>query len=252
MFLFFLSAFFVGLASGTSPFGLTGSESLMALLALGTLALAYAASVQAIQASEKRREDLSPRLDIRLIQQDISFLPNLSREVQRTALVTKTLSLHLPTGHSLHLEVRNLGTGAARDVKVSACVWWPVGPATSWNASGLIGPVEEPAIGHDVKADRLSLRSGEDQDFEFSVAEPTPGVTWGPGSNIRVLRQFIVTAEGTDVVGRFVQATPIGFYLCQLNPTPGAAVSESLDSLWKTFTNEEAKKHACPDPTVGP
>ena len=231
----FFAASFAASILSRPILGLSISDCLTAMLALGTLALAYAALIQVIMAAEKRREDLSPRLDIQLLR--VVQSPS-SGQVTTEALVASPFFLRAPkspSGDLLRLVLRNLGPGSAVGVAVTSHVWgWRPGVTEI----GVRGPdsLTAPSYWQDSYSVSLSLKSNEDHEFPLEITYPDMDASL-PGGGYRVREQFVVVAEGTDVAGRLVRAPLVGFRLMQV-VGEGA---EHVQTVWRILSESEAR-----------
>jgi hypothetical protein len=244
LFTLFLLAFVISLVPGWTLLGLSTSNALTGLLAMGTFALAYAATTQAYLAAQKRKEDLRPHLYIELYRSTLTVGPVTGSEGRGEAILVSPVSTELPRDRTLKLLLRNLGPGNAINLNFTVWVWEPDQPSRKWNDRGQLGDLSTPPLGTLPLAENIALPPGPGLQFDFELAQEARGTAWGPNFEYRVKRQFLVTANATDVIGTQVTATPVGFYLTQLMRPIGDPEEGLVDGLWVRFTSDRSHQLA--------
>jgi hypothetical protein len=244
LFAFFFLAFAISLVPGWTLLGLSTSDGLTGLLAVGTLALAYAATMQAYVAAQKRKEDLRPHLYIELYRSTATVGPVTGLEGRGEAILVTPLATELPRDRTLKFVLRNLGPGNAINLTFNVWFWEPDHPSKKWNERGQLGDISSSPLGPLPLAENIALPPGPGLQFDFELARETRGKAWGPNFEYRVKRQFVVTANATDVIGTPVTATPVGFYLTQLMRPMGEPEEGLVHGLWVRFTSDRSHQLA--------
>lgn len=241
-----LAFLIASLASGPL-LGVSVSAAISALLALGTLTLAYAAIVSALLAVRSRRAQIAPRLDLEFSRLTISPQSGQGEWVpQVTGLIE--FPLPLPSGESFRFLVRNMGSGAAVGVRIWGRYWQPR-PAPDPNAvpGQLSGPLMEDPFGYRSFTDSLSIPAGEERAFPIQLYSAAPGVRQPGQPEYLVVSQIVLSAEGTDVGGRPVRAPPIGIFYMEAIQT-GPSTGPRTVTTWVLVTEQIAERLAMPIP----
>jgi hypothetical protein len=246
-------AFVLVLLVRTLAFGewlhITVSDIFTGLLAAGTLALAYAALVQAVSAEKKRRSDLVPHLDLRILEEQAEEDKDL---IEATAVNPFELESER---EKMHLSVRNLGPGNAMRVEVTAYFWWTDPFARGGEPENLIAnppPGVAPLQSRTETYRRIvnvpfSLKANEEYKFDPDIWSTS---VWnsqaGPmGSMHRFVRQAIVLASVRDVEGTPASGCQLGITLQALSPKTRAmgptVMGFGYRTRWKWLTDVEIK-----------
>lgn len=220
--------------------GIGLAEVSEALLATGTVALAYAALVQATSTEKRRRADMVPNLDLQILDPN----PNLTGELPEP--ITQD-DFFIPIGtQSLRLRLRNLGPGNAMNVRVFSAQWWT--PSFHWgheptelrtDPGPVLDPILEPSgyFGLAIQSP-ISLKSNEDRGFLVLIAG-TPYLPPPPKlaeASVTFCTQFVVEASGEDVEGHPAETKLVAARLQRLlpNDVPEAdtSVARGYQSRW--------------------
>jgi hypothetical protein len=227
--------------------GLTTSELIDGLLAGGTLALAYAALVQAVSGEIKRKGDLAPNLEIQIL----GLKPGTSDMVVfGTNIITPS-----PDDGKLWARVRNLGPGSATHVSFIAGNRWyplltgtgqvPLKVPTNYGSNGEAVVDGDPLVWIFMDG-RFSIRANEWFDFEFATWTHTLPQGSPPVETFHAARQVVFQAEGTDVEGRHVVAERLGIVLFSLSTTPkmlgSTKAGDPHPSTWIRLPEKELRK----------
>ena len=218
-------------------------------LAIGTLALAYSSALQAVTALQKRRDDLSPRLDLQILER---------AGVQPGQLLPTGVDHFFLEPHrwSVHARVRNLGPGNATGVRVTIGSWWQqtslsdqelvqqiVGQATPLNPI-----LEGPHQYNLVMNAPFSLAANEEYPFDIQIRVPPNLPDAGSPRNSYVfLLQAVVRATGEDVEGNRAIDVRAGVLLqlaIPLHPPafPGLNRDHEYRTLWRLLTDAETSR----------
>lgn len=239
-------AFLVGALASHPLLGVSTSDSVEALLALGTLTLAYAAVVQAVLAAWQRRMAVSAKLDIEFSRLRVS--PS-SGEKRWEPIVTSPFFITLPLSaeDKFRFVLRNFGPGTAVGIRVVGREWWPlrgpsdVGPQPT-------GPSQSNPAAYRAFAESLSLQPNGEHAFELELFAPTGSLAQPEKVHYRITRQIVITAEGTDVEGRRVAAPPAGLLHIQYIVTPSAEATGRAETVWALLTGQRASELLSPMP----
>lgn len=218
-------------------------------LAIGTLALAYSAALQAVVALQKRRDDLLPHLDLQVLEK-----PGLP------------FGLAQPTGGdrfllesdrwTIRLRARNLGPGNAMNVRLTTGEWWQQTNLTddelSHQAAGKtieLTPIyNSPDRSRPVVNAPFSLRANEEYPFEIQFRVPPrlpdPG---SPHKSYIFLLQAVVSLAGEGVEGIRASEVRLGVLLqraSQVHPPPFPGLDRDLEvrTLWRRLTDDEVSR----------
>lgn len=243
-FVVLLVAFLVRALFWPPWFGFGLSDALDGLLTLGTLSLAWAALVTAVIASIKRRDDLTPHLDIQFcrIFQEGPF-PNGPRRVE--PLTHDLFPVRLPVDENLPFRIRNLGPGNAIGVSVRFQVWYfpdSIEPAARDPFEDSTTKATEPP-GFCAVADELSLRANEDVEFALPIGSTQRDPVNSGKVVYRKFKAAIVAAWGEDVEGHLVRATPKGLRVVTPTSAPGDPKSGLPQELVLYYAKPPVARH---------
>lgn len=241
-------AFLLANLSAHHPLGTNVSDAISALLALGTLTLAYAAIVSALLTARTRRMQVAPRLDFEFSHFEISNRTGIGDWVPLVA-DRFDLPLPFPPGEGFRVVLRNIGSGAAVGIRV----WGRYGsnkPAPDPNAipGQLTGPVTSNVVEYLPFTDSLSIPAGEERAFPIHLYSIAPGLQPAGGPHFLVVSQIVLSAEGADVEGRSVRAPPIGIFHADTIQT-GPATAPFTVATWGLLTEKIAERLAGPIPS---
>lgn len=219
------------------PPAATVSDVLSALLAVGTLSLAYAAGLQALSIERKREGDLRPHLDLQVIQAIGGPVVWSEFTVPDSASV-------------FYIRLRNYGPGVAVGVRLTGFDWWA---STNVDAAELQGLSEgefprqpllsDPSpIPSEVIKEPISLAVNEGFEVHYQVRVPPLrdlGAT-PPQPSTSYLQQVIFVATCEDVEGRRVEEMSAGFRLDALLPatSPEGKSLRSYTSVWHRLSHD--------------
>lgn len=224
---------------GTVP-PVTISDQTSGLLATGTVALAYAALIQAASAERKRIGDLAPHLTIDFVvpsgfePKNIFLLPN---EVKPLAY-----------------RVRNMGPGNAMNVRVRTVEWWSptdkniLDQPKAYGGGPLNPPIStEPSPLSMVSPEvDFSLGANEERHFFGQIFVPPP-----PNQPTACLEQLVITAFSLDVEGRSSAAVRNGVRLQLVSRRSSPNEIEISSAMWRLFTRQELDSiHWSKRPTI--
>lgn len=239
--------FLVASLSSKPLLGMSVSDSISALLALGTLTLAYAAIVSALLTARGRRAQVAPRLDFEFSQLTVS---DRTGQAEWVPVVADQFDLPLPfpPGEGFRFELRNMGSGAAIGVRIWARYWSPRPAPDPLAVPGeLMGPTTGEPLKYIPFTDSLSIPSGEERAFPIQLYSDAPGLRQPGQPAYLVVSQIVLSAEGTDVEGRPVKAPPIGIFHAQTMQT-GPRTAPSTVTTWGLMTERIAERLAVPIP----
>jgi hypothetical protein len=216
-------------------YGVTVSDSLTALLALGTLTLAYAAVVQAVLSAEQRRANVSPKLDLRVTFADRT----IPSKAGGPPIVYGQFDTSIPMEKFLRLVVRNIGSGSAISVDLSA-FYWVETIETVPSAPLKFRPTMDAGRPFPFDIELFSLSPNEEQYFILPLlAGKTEGFA-EPSPPFKIRRQFVFSVKCTDVEGNTRTAPELGFYLGSLKYDPSNAESVRYNATWNRLATPVA------------
>lgn len=209
------------------PVQITFQDEAQLLLALGTLALAYAASLQAlstrqaaVSAERARIANLRPLLSIRLVEPSGPL--DLDRQRARSERQSGPLfTAEIKDLTQIQFVLTNMGPGNAVAVTVkgpyetldSHGPWpkeefipQPPGPVVS--KAGWVFPVVE----------KRAMQANESYEFTVPVALPFPDHTGVAAGTYEILARVDLVAECTDVEGNVQPPVVVSVRLAQLVP----------------------------------
>jgi len=231
-FLLWLLVFSLSLLTQTTPLGLTLSDDLTALLAGGTIALAYAAVLQAYLAWDRTRAELSPRLEVQLVRlKDPSVLPFDPMEQDLAPLLDPTTKIARGTFSFLAIRIRNVGPGSAVAVEPILSVWSETSGGSKIGTRGT-GSLPLPARSSELLSVKFALSPNEARILPLELFAKVPDETRNGYVKVRMPEQFIVGARATDVRGQRKCYGSIGFALSE--------VTDGQDSRWTNLPNAPA------------
>jgi hypothetical protein len=216
--------------------GLNSTEIIEGLLAIGTMALAFAALVQAVSSEKKRESDesqrrleLAPHLDIQLVwpEQERSYesLDTFGRDI---------FSISVFAGSRPYCKVRNLGPGTATNVFVAG--YGLDVPIDSSSPVDLGKAVIRESIGYLPYVSNVSLAPNEYRPFPVSLAKPRDPVNSRiPYSSI--CRQLLLVAKCRNVEGKASPFVRYGIYA--IGPLP---TYPSTDVSWMVMDEGTAEQ----------
>jgi hypothetical protein len=188
-------------------------------LALGTLALAYAAALQAISAEKKRRGDLAPHLDLQILRPGLPENPFLMKiDGRPNPIAYDIFETNLPADGTLSLVVRNLGPGNAVKVRVVVYPWGYSGMPGA--TDGLGAPLVTPTIGYYPVVENYALKVNEDYSFPVPFLNLT---LEGGQRKYRGNRQALAVATCESVEGQRSGYARKGLFLIGPSPQPDDA-----------------------------
>jgi hypothetical protein len=244
------------------PVAVTFSDESQLLLALGTLALAYAAALQALAAREQtrvartqarasealskaataqadsaeraRQDQLHPHLSITLLEPTQPGAPTgPDRPVMTSPFLTRVVGIR-----NIRLVVRNMGPGNAMHVRVE-CPHELVKGTGPWTGrESLTIPEVSDLSPRFVPVGDRSLQANEPYEFEIPIALPDPPVGGASSGNYRILGRIEVLAACKDVEGRDQPTERFGIKLQQVIPSQDEWVQKQAGSgqeLVKTY-----------------
>ncbi|MGI0132812.1 MAG: hypothetical protein ACREDK_06965 [Thermoplasmata archaeon] len=219
----------------------TVTDALTALLALGTLSLAYAAGLQALSAERKREGDLRPHLDVQVIKGPGGPV------VWSTFLVDESASV-------FHVRLRNYGPGVAVGVRLTGFDWRVSTGAESEELGDLTrgGPPRQPVVSapglipSEVVKEPISLAVNEGFEVHYQTRIP-PLKDLGaqqlqPSSSY--LQQVLFVATCKDVEERDAGEVSAAFRLDALFPaasTEGKAL-RNYTSVWHRLSTSDVAR----------
>ena len=219
-------------------------EEVEALLAVGTLSLAYAAFLQAYSAEKARQDNLSPLLDLQVT------APTSPKETP-AALGPEAVWLQVSDTTELNFRVRNLGPGNAMRVNVRALVWLNTNAPECWDEPTLdpIGTVFN--FGAEPVSER-SLAGNEDHSFPVQVAVKMPAPNESTRARVLLTRRILLQATGVNLEGKPVDPAYCGVQLTLAQPTmqsrrlsiPGQPrrVPDCYITLWNRMRSDEVRR----------
>ena len=219
------------------PPAATVSDVLNALLAVGTLSLAYAAGLQALSTERMREGDLRPHLDLQVIKEiggPVSW---------GMFLVPDSVS-------AFYIRLRNYGPGVAVGVRLTGFDWRISTDVDSAELQGLSkgGSPRQPLLSDsilipsEVIKEPISLAVNEGFEVHYQVRVP-PLRDLGaahPQPSTSYLQQVVFVATCEDVEGRKVEDTSAGFRLDTLFPAPSLEGKSlrSYSSVWRRLPSD--------------
>ena len=209
------------------------SDALSGLLALGTLALAYATGYmaqsvrqQAEAAERLRRDQLAPHLSIIVLEaQRVE-----AEEVPPGPVMVSMFFTRVTGQRSLTFAVRNMGPGNAMSVRVE-CLRAQVPGIGPWNGSSFQTPPElTNQSPRTVVISNRSLKADESYEFEIPVASPNPPENGVAAGTYWLAGRLCVLAAYKDVEGREMPIDQVQLELQQVSPIKFGLAADRLSS----------------------
>lgn len=231
------------------------TDALSALLALGTLSLAYATGYMAqsvrrqAESAEKMRQDqMRPHLSIVLMESSRPERPTIPpAAVMSTPILTPVSGLT-----NLTFAVRNLGPGNAMGVHVECPVWEVVGDGPWTGTESIVLRHEDLEPSKYVPIENRSLKANEERSFDLPVAMPLPPDTGNKDGTYRLTGQIEVHATCNDVEGRPAELSSFYLQLQQIIPVRVSTTSDILGGNEPTGHGYELLWAELPHRKAGP
>lgn len=242
-----LVAFLVCALRWGSILGLSPAEIIDLLLAGGTIALAYAAVIQAVSSELKRKGDETPNLEIQL-------LGTRGGSTELTLFAGPIMSPK-PEDGKFWVRIRNLGPGTAMQVTLKAKTWWsPIWVETKEVPLQIpkdLGTGGDPILtatetGWTFIDQPFAIKANEQHDSDFDTWVQLFPTGSEAKRTFHALRQIVFEAQSTDVEARRAKTAKVGMVLLALTraqDTFGDAIAgDKFPSIWKRLSDTDVQR----------